>query len=253
MRAIAVFFLLILSAAAASAQDVDLELVLLADASGSIDDSEIAFQRNGYAGAITDPSVLAAITSGAAQKIAVAYVEWGGVDSQDVVVGWTIIDGEKSAKSFAAALASAPRKAQGRNAIGNALTIAQGLIERNAIKGTRKVIDFSGDSAYSWGGVPVALARMNALAKDIVINGLAILCRDCTSGRPVAYDLEKAFADTIIGGPGSFVVTAESRATFADAVRRKLLLEIAGRLPAHHAGMVISPAASAPPRRGSTP
>jgi hypothetical protein len=227
MRALAAFFFLMLGAAAASAQEVDLELVLLADASGSIDDSEIAFQRGGYAGAITDPAVLAAITGGALQKIAITYVEWGSVSSQDVVVGWTIIDGEKSARSFADALISAPRKAHGRNAIGNALAVAESLIESNTFKGTRKVIDFSGDSAYSWGGVPVALARMNALAKNIVINGLAILCRDCTSGRPVNYDLEKAFADTIIGGPGSFVITAEKRATFADAVRRKLLLEIA--------------------------
>jgi hypothetical protein len=228
MRAIAAFFLLILGAAAASAEDVDLELVLLADASGSIDDSEIAFQRGGYAGAIIDPAVLNAITGGHLQRIAITYVEWGSVSSQDVVVGWTIIDGEKSARSFAEALMAAPRKAHGRNAIGNALATAAALIEGNAIKGTRKVIDFSGDSANSWGGVPVALARMNVLAKNIVINGLAILCRNCTSGRPVSYDLEKTFADTIIGGPGSFVLTAETRATFADAVRRKLLLEVAG-------------------------
>jgi hypothetical protein len=251
MRAIAAFFLLMLGAASVSAEDVDLELVLLADASGSIDESEIAFQRGGYAGAITDPSVLAAITGGARQKIAVAYVEWGSVDSQDVVVDWTVIDGEKSARAFAEALTSAPRKAQGRNAIGNALTAAQGLIEGNAIKGTRRVIDFSADSAYSWGGVPIELARTNALARHIVINGLAILCRHCTSGRPVSYDLEKAFADTIIGGPGSFVITAETRETFADAVRRKLLLEIAGGTPPGFA--VISPAASSPLPRGSIP
>jgi hypothetical protein len=231
MRFVTIVIIALLCAIPASAQDVDLELVLLADASGSIDDSEIAFQRGGYASAITDPSVLNAITSGARQKIAVAYVEWGSVGQQDVVVDWTVIDGEKSARAFAQALTSAPRKAQGRNAIGNALTVAQGLIEDNAIKGTRKVIDFSADSAYSAGGVPIALARMNALAKDIVINGLAILCRDCTSGRPVSYDLEKAFADTIIGGPGSFVITAETRPTFADAVRRKLLLEIASGTP----------------------
>jgi hypothetical protein len=251
MRAIVVLVLVLLSAATARAEDVDLELVLLADASGSIDDSEIAFQRGGYAGAITDPSVLGAIASGAKQKIAVAYVEWGNADSQDVVVDWTVIDGETSARAFARTLTSAPRRAQGPNAIGNAIAVAQSLIEGNAIKGTRKVIDLSADSAYSRGGVPIELARMNALARDIVINGLAILCRDCASGRPVSYDLEKAFADTIIGGPGSFVVTAETRPAFADAVRRKLLLEIAGATPSRLA--IMSPAASAPPRRESTP
>ena len=55
-----------------------------------------------------------------------------------------------------------------------------------------------------------------------------MLCRSC-SGRPVSYDLERAFAETIIGGPGSFVVTADGRDQFAAAVRRKLILELAGR------------------------
>lgn len=237
MRLVALLIIALWAAVPARAQDVDLELVLLADASGSIDDSEIAFQREGYAAAITDPSILAAITGGALQKIAVAYVEWGSVASQDVVVGWTVIDGEQSARAFADRLTSAPRKAQGRNAIGNALAVAQALIEDNAIRGSRRVIDFSADSAYSWGGIPLPLARMNVLAKDIVINGLAILCRSCTSGRPANYDLEKAFAETIIGGPGSFVITAETRATFADAVRRKLLLEIAGAESPAKAGL----------------
>ena len=210
------------------AETVDLELVLLADASGSIDDTEIAFQREGYARAITDPSILSAITGGMEQRIAITYVEWGAVASQDVVVPWKVIASEADAKAFADALLAAPRKAHGRNAIGNAIAVGQALIDGNKIDGTRKVIDLSADSAFSWGGVPVELARMNALNAGITINGLAILCRDCLSGRPVGYDLEKAFAETIIGGPGSFVVTAESRTAFADAVRRKLLLEIAG-------------------------
>jgi Protein of unknown function (DUF1194) len=149
--------------------------------------------------------------------------------SQDVVVPWTVVDGPGSAAAFADALLRAPRRAFGPNAIGNALAAAQALIEANELDGYRKVIDFSGDSAYSSGGMPVAAARGAALAAEIVINGLAILCRakEC-SGRPVDYDLEAAFANTIIGGPASFVVTADGDDRFAEAVRRKLLLEIAG-------------------------
>ena len=79
-----------------------------------------------------------------------------------------------------------------------------------------------------WRGIAVALARQAALDAGIVINGLAILCRDCETGRPADYDLEGAFAATIIGGPGSFVITADGGASFAEAVRRKLVLEIAG-------------------------
>ena len=218
-----------LAAHAAAAETVDLELVLLADASRSIDDAEIRFQRQGYAGAITHPEVLGAIAQGFEQRIAVTYVEWGEASSQEVVAPWTVVDGAASAAAFAAALLEAPRRAFGPNAIGNAIAVAHALIETNEFDGYRKVIDFSGDSAYSFGGMPVAVARSAALAADIVINGLAILCRAAAcSGRPVDYDLEAAFAATIIGGPASFVITADRDDRFAEAVRRKLLLEIAG-------------------------
>jgi hypothetical protein len=218
----------LLAAHPAAAESVDLELVLLADASRSIDDAEIRFQRHGYAAAITHPEVLDAIAQGFEQRIAVTYVEWGEASSQEIVVPWTVVDGPESAAAFAASLLEAPRRAFGPNAIGNALAVAHALIESNAFDGYRKVIDFSGDSAYSFGGMPIEAARGAALAADIVINGLAILCRaDECSGRPVNYDLEAAFADLIIGGPASFVVTADRDARFAEAVRRKLLLEIA--------------------------
>jgi hypothetical protein len=210
----------------AAAERVDLELVLLADASGSIDDAEIHFQRQGYASAITHPTVLDAILQGYEQRIAVTYVEWGTTNSQEVVVPWTIIEGPASAAAFAQELLAVPRRAFGRNAIGNAIAMAQALIESNQIDGSRKVIDVSADSANSWGGLSIAEARARALAADIVINGLAILCRAC-SGRPNTYDLEAAFAKTIIGGPASFVVRADSDERFAEAVRKKLLLEIA--------------------------
>jgi hypothetical protein len=225
----AVFLIGTLEAHGAAAERVDLELVLLADASRSIDDAEIRFQRQGYAAAITHPEVLGAISQGFEQRIAVTYVEWGEASSQEVVVPWTVVDGPDSAAAFAAALLEAPRRAFGPNAIGNAIAVAHALIEGNEFDGYRKVIDFSGDSAYSFGGMPIAVARGAALAADIVINGLAILCHaeEC-SGRPVNYDLETAFADTIIGGPASFVVTADGDDRFAEAVRRKLLLEIAG-------------------------
>ena len=123
---------------AAANERVDLELVLLADASGSIDDAEILFQRQGYAAALTHPEILGAIAQGYDQRIAVTYVEWGTVSSQEVVVPWTIIDGPESAASFADALLETPRLAFGQNAIGNAIAVAQGLIETNDIDGHRK-------------------------------------------------------------------------------------------------------------------
>ncbi len=229
--AAAVLSLLLVSSEARAQEAVDLELVLLADASRSIDDREIAFQRQGYAAAITHPEVLSAIASGFDGRIAVTYVEWGSAASQGVVVPWTIIDGAEAAEAFAEALVATPRMAFGRNAIGSAIEMAQSLIESNDVDGHRKVIDISADSANSYGGTPLETARANAIAAGITINGLAVLCRNC-SGRPSYYDLEAAFAARIIGGPGSFVVTVDSEASFPEAVRRKLVLEIAWRGPA---------------------
>lgn len=219
-----------LIAVPAAAEDVDLELVLLADASGSIDMAEIRFQRQGYADAITDPAVLAAIANTAHGRIAVTYVEWASAGEEHVVVPWTIIAGPEDAARFAGELMIPPRQAFGRNAIGSALLKGKALIEGNDIEGWRKVIDFSGDSSNSWNGPSIAEAREAVLAAGITINGLAILCRFC-NGRPQSEDLERAYAERIIGGTGAFVVTADSEASFAEAVRRKLILEISGLTP----------------------
>jgi hypothetical protein len=221
---------LLLEVRMAAAEPVDLELVLAADASGSIDDGEIALQRDGYAAAITAGEILQAIGVGYLGRIAVTYVEWGDQNSQAIVAPWQVIDGPQSAAAFAQTLRTTPRQAFGRNAIGSVIDFAQRQIEGNAHEGDRKVIDVSADSAYSWNGVPLPLARERALQAGIAINGLAVLCREC-SGRPAGNDLEGEFTRRIIGGPASFVVTADSRASFAEAVRKKLLLEIAGRVP----------------------
>lgn len=229
MRSLLLALLMIL-APAAMAEDVELELVLLADASGSIDMAEIRFQRQGYADAITDPRVLNTIAATAYGRIAVTYVEWASAGEEDVVVPWTIIDGPQSAAAFAEALMIPPRRAFGRNAIGSALLKGKELIEGNDIEGWRKVIDFSGDSANSWNGPPVDAARQQVLDAGIIINGLAILCRAC-NGRPSGDDLERLYEERIIGGIGSFVITAQDKDSFADAVRAKLILEISGLPP----------------------
>ena len=205
----------------ALAQEVDLELVLLADASGSIDEEEILFQRQGYATAITHPDVLYAISSTLTGTIAVTYVEWAA--NQVVVVDWAVIDGPDSAQAFADKLLIPPRLATGRNAIGAALLEGKRLIDANQITSLRQVIDFSGDSTGNFSGPSIADARAEVLAAGITINGLPIL-RD---GR--AADLAQDYENVIIGGPGAFVVAATSRETFAAAVRRKLVLEIAMR------------------------
>lgn len=226
MRRLALF--LSLMAWPVLAEDVDLELVLLADASGSITTDEIAFQRQGYAQALTDPRVLAVIEGGAYGAIAVTYVEWAA--NTAVVVEWTRVDGPEAAAGFAAALTGPPRQAFGRNAIGAALLDAKRLIDTNDHEGFRKVIDFSGDSPNSFPGPTIAEARQEVIAAGITINGLPITCRFCDT--PGRYpNLAEIYEDQIIGGVGAFVVEAASDDDLADAIRRKLILEISGRMP----------------------
>lgn len=221
--------LLALLAPPAYAEEVELELVLLADASGSITEAEIEFQRQGYASAITDPRVLSAIGNSAYGAIAVTYVEWAA--NTAVVVDWTKIDGPESAQSFADALTHPPRQAYGRNAIGGALIDGKRLIEQNDFEGWRKVIDFSGDSPNNYSGPSIASARAEVVSAGITINGLPILCRFCDT--PARYpDLAEIYEERIIGGVGAFVVTATSEDDLAEAIRRKLILEISGLEPA---------------------
>ena len=229
MRKVLAALALCLAALPARAEDVELELVLMADSSGSIDMAEILFQRQGYADAITDPRVLETIDATAYGRIAVTYVEWAAAGNEDVVVPWTIIDGPESAAMFAEALMIPPRRAFGRNAIGSALLTGKRLIEENDIVGWRKVIDFSGDSANNWNGPSIEDARAEVLAAGIVINGLAIYCRTCNG--PSGTDVARQYEERIIGGPGAFVIEAEGPEQFGEAVIRKLILEISGTIP----------------------
>jgi hypothetical protein len=229
MRAL-VFAVVLALPGLAPAQDTDLELVLLADASGSIDSREYDLQREGYATAIVDPDVLAAISNTAYGSIAVTYVEWAA--NQVVVAEWTRIADLEDAELFAARVLAPPRRAIGRNAIGSALLEGLALMEENDIDGWRRVIDFSGDSVNSYSGPPIAAARERVLAAGVTINGLPIL-RPGDPGRAMG-GLEALFAERIAGGPNSFVVTAESRASFAEAIKRKLILEISGDVPPRH-------------------
>ncbi len=214
----------------AIAEEVDVELVLAADGSGSIDNDELAFQRQGYAEAVMSTEVLNAIRDGIHGSIAVAYIEWGGPASQHTIVDWMVIRDEASASAFAEALVTRPRAAWGYNSISAAIDYSVHKLETNAHEGIRRVIDVSGDGP-NIGGRSIHAARDDAVAKGIVINGLVIQRPGgqprIAGGRPLSLVYEQ----DVIGGPASFVMVADENVSFADAVRRKMVLEIAGRLP----------------------
>ncbi|MCP4329799.1 MAG: DUF1194 domain-containing protein [Alphaproteobacteria bacterium] len=217
-------------ARAQSPVPVDVALVLAVDASGSIDAAEFDLQKDGIAGAITDPLVLSAIVSGPFQRLAIAYVEWGGPAMAETVVGWHIVEDRPSAEMFAAAVRGAGRSLQSYNAIGDAIVHGAALIEHCPCEAFRAVIDVSGDNPDNRSVVPALVARELAAAAGITINALAILEGGPVgaSGRP--YLVENYEAE-VIAGPGAFVIAAEDRADFATALRRKMILEIAGTMP----------------------
>ncbi|MBB5751736.1 DUF1194 domain-containing protein [Prosthecomicrobium pneumaticum] len=220
------FALLSVFAVSAGAETVDLELVLAADGSGSIDADELRLQRNGYADALESPEVLAAIGSGPYGAIAIAYVEWGGATSQHTIVDWHVVRDAQSAAVFAGKVRSEPRQAFGYNSISGAIEYAARLIRENDHEAWRKVIDVSGDGPQI-GGPPLAPARAAALAQGITINGLVIRRPGGAVSGPRGTGLVDHYRDEVIGGPGAFVIVVDEARSFAEAVRSKLVQEIA--------------------------
>lgn len=204
---------------------VDLELSFVVDASGSIDQEEMQLQRQGYANALANPDVLKAIDGGFLRSIAISYIEFAADGCIWQWVKWVKISGLASAQAAGAQILAAPREfCSGGNAIGDAVAFATKSTLENGFDGTRKVIDVSGDGPDTTGLLAVEDARADALAKGFTINGLVI-------NRPSMPQLADYYRTSITGGPRSFVIKAENRRAFADAIVKKLILEIAGRVP----------------------
>ncbi len=209
--------------------EVDLELVLAVDISRSMDFDEQELQRAGYVEAFRHPDVIAAIGAGLTGRIAVTYLEWAGPGAQLHVIPWTLIDGPQSAHAFADAMAAAPIGRERRTSISDGLIVAASLLADSPYAGLRKVIDVSGDGPNNT-GPPVLEARQMVLDLGITINGLPIVLRPGGGFYDVA-DLDLYYEHCVIGGPGAFLVTVETLDRFALAIRRKLMLEIAGAIP----------------------
>ncbi len=214
----------------ASATEVDLELVLAVDVSRSMDDEELELQRQGYAGAFMHQAIVQAIRSGAHGRVAVTMVEWAGANYQKVIVPWMLVDGETSATAFAEAILATPKLGFNWTSISGAIDFSRTLFGTGGLRGTRRVIDISGDGVNN-NGRPVSVARDEAVALGITINGLAIINdRPTPSGwRPFNQQpLDQHYREQVIGGPGAFVMVAEDFDSFSFAVRNKLIREISG-------------------------
>jgi hypothetical protein len=194
-------------------------LVLAVDASGSVNQTRFELQRKGYADAFRNPRVLDAIRGGATSSIAVTMVQWTGPAMQVLAVPWTLINDAGSADAFADAVEAAPRQLfGGGTSISGAIDRAMLMFPTAPYFGLKRVIDISGDGSNNRGR-DVGEARDEAVRAGVVINGLPIVALE--------YGLDKYYFDHVIGGPGAFIVPADSYENFAQAVLRKLILEIA--------------------------
>lgn len=218
--------------AEAEAQAVDVLLVLAVDVSRSIDEEEARLQREGYAEALRSPAVHDAIAGGMHGAIGLAYVEWSGPEHQHLLLPWTRIDSPAAAKAAAGRLSAAPLRIGTWTSITAALGHARRLIAAAPFPAGRLVIDVSGDGANNAGG-SMEDARDQVLAAGIVINGLPVM-KDAplpVPGLSPSMPLDQYYREEVAGGFGAFVLPVEDFKGFAPAVRRKLILEIAGADP----------------------
>jgi hypothetical protein len=211
-------------------EPVDLLLVLAADVSRSVNHVKFQLQREGYAAAIADKRVLEAISAGRHRRIAVCFVEWSGANAQQVVIDWSVISDDASARKFGDQLLELPRSFADRTSIGGAIDFSMRMLARSPFQSGRRTIDISGDGTHN-SGRDVTVARDEAVAQGVTINGLVIL-----SDRPMAWNPEHThppgglvnyFRNNVIGGPGAFVVTAENFEAFGQAIVKKMIAEIA--------------------------
>ena len=200
-----------------------LDLVLAIDVSGSVSTERFELQKQGYVAAFRDPRVISVIKTAAGGSIAVTMTQWTGPHMQVQVVPWMSVEDEATANQLASAVEAAPRQLHsGGTSISGAIDHAVRLLSDSPSRGVRRVIDLSGDGANNHGR-PAADARDEAIAANIVINGLPILALD--------PHLEAYYRNNVIGGPGAFLIAAKSYEAFAEAIVRKLVLEIAGAAP----------------------
>ena len=222
---------------------VDAEVVLAVDVSYSMDPEEQALQREGYMAALTSQEFLQALKQGAHGRIALTYFEWAGMHHQQIIVPWRLVDGPEAADGFAADIGRARYTRASRTSISGALLFATPLFEGSGFHGQRRVIDVSGDGVNN-NGPPVTVTRDEVLAKGITINGLPILLKRPNPSTLDIDNLDVYYEDCVIGGPGAFVIPIKAREQFKEAIRTKLVLEMAGRAPKQR----IVPAAGTAPR-----
>lgn len=202
--------------------NVDTELQLLLDVSGSVDSSEYQLQLDGYANAFASNDLQQAILSGPIGSIAVQLIMWSGSSQQEVMIDWSLIDSIESASSLSSSIMALARPFAGYTAIGSAISFGYPTFQNNGFDGTQNVIDVSGDGTNN-SGVSPSEARALALSNGInTINGIVI-----TNSQAV----QDQYMNDVVGGDDAFMLATSDFQTFEQAINQKLIGEITGTTP----------------------
>jgi hypothetical protein len=202
----------------AAGDEVDALLVLAIDGSGSLSDARLTLQREGCARAVASAAFLDAVRAGPRGRVALAAVEWSNQDRQDLPVPWTVVEDAAMDRRFAERLLRAPRPIPGYTSISGAIDFSVRLLMAAPFRAARRVIDVSGNGPNN-DGRSVAEARDDAVAAGVTVNGLPILDQH--------KDLDAYYAANVVSGPRAFVMVARDLASFAAAVEKRLITEIA--------------------------
>ena len=207
----------VLGAVPAPAAECKLALALALDISSSVNDREYRLQLQGLAAAFRNPEVIEAALTPEGKAVAVTVYEWSGYRQQQVVEGWTLLDGEAAMLAFSDRLGRHARPhADQATALGKAVQFGARLMQ-GAPACARRVIDVSGDGTNNDGVGPGYFRARGELA-GITVNGLVIRGADPD---PLPYYLSE-----VAQGPDAFVEVAEDYGDYARAIARKLLREI---------------------------
>jgi Ca-activated chloride channel homolog len=199
--------------AAGPAKACDTALMLAIDVSNSVDPSEYRLQVDGLADALVDPEIVEAMVKG---QVAIAIMQWSGVDRQVLTTGWTQIRTADDATNLSLAARITPRAITlSDTAPAEAIYFALDQFAGAPVC-RRQVIDISGDGTPN-AGSDAQLARNLAQTSGVTINGIAIE----GMGRAIsAY-----YRSALITRDG-FVVTAQGHVDYHAAIHDKILREL---------------------------
>jgi hypothetical protein len=225
-----------------AATEVDLALVLAVDVSFSMEPDEQALQRQGFVEAFQSPEVHQAIRQGMLGRIAVIYVEWSGAFDQEIIVPWTVIERPAEGLAFAERLSQTPPHRRSYTSLSGAIDFSIRQLGQSGVQPFRQIIDISGDGANNQGRT-VTLARDEALARGITINGLPIMLKRLDSLWDID-NLDLYFRDCVISGPGAFLVPVREKTQLVEAIGAKIIREVTDQSQPYS---LVQPAQAAPP------